>query len=62
MIEEDILEDLCVYDPRSPYFTELLDKPESKDCYCDNCFYGRSKLAIEILKLKTIIKNLNYEC
>ena len=39
---------LCNYDKRNPnYCPEFGDK--SDDCYCDNCFYGRDKLARELL-------------
>lgn len=33
---------------------ELNEKRNNPDCMCDNCFYGRTKLAKEILKLKGI--------
>jgi len=58
MNKEKIYENLCVKDCRSPYFVEdEYDniEPRSKDCYCDNCFYGRDKLAMEILRLKGIV-------
>jgi len=56
----NILESLCHYDRRNPigvvdYIAadELEDYPDSKslnkDCACDNCFYGRTKLALYAL-------------
>ena len=43
---------LCYYDKRNPESIERgspLRKNQS--CYCDNCFYGRTPLAEELLKL-----------
>ena len=55
----NVLDYICVHDPRSPYFNDLhyYDEPEDLPeprgkCFCDNCFYGRDKLAIEIIRLK----------
>ena len=64
MTENQVKTNLCVYDRRNPDFmiTEEYgyDKEDvgatgnfaKPNCYCDNCFYGRHKLAEEILKLK----------
>ena len=59
MKEEDIFWNLCNRDTRYPMFEDLYgnedaeDIPEPrKDCSCDNCFYGRDGLAMEILKLR----------
>lgn len=57
MTEHEILENLCYYDKRNPYYNELTDNSEHEyekrnPCFCDNCFYGRTKLANEILKLR----------
>ena len=53
----EIAEYLCNSDPRNPMYEYLYsgldeeDKPKpSPDCYCDNCFYGKTKLANELLK------------
>ena len=49
---------LCCYDPRNPDnarypgFSEVKRDP----CYCDNCFYGRTELAEEILRLKGLLE------
>lgn len=57
----EIASNLCYYDLRNPDGYKDLYDPEDdkdigayaqKDCSCDNCFYGRTKLAEYILKLK----------
>jgi len=63
MTREQVLEELCYYDIRNPNCG--LDEEELKErieiitrtlkgreywCSCDNCFYGRNKLAVELLK------------
>ena len=59
MKDSEIFDNLCVYDPLNPYYQEMMDigmydegeTPEPRDnCFCDNCFYGRDKLAVELLK------------
>ena len=62
---QEILENLCYYDKRNPDCTlddedikdheEMLRRQEKKlgykkGCSCDNCFYGRTKLAEELIK------------
>jgi len=64
MTREEILSNLCCYDERNPdcvfdkdeikLHKEVMQHPNYR-CYCDNCFYGRTKLAnyiIELLKKK----------
>lgn len=62
----EIFEKLCSYDTRNPngvayYLTKEEIKEEGytetakRDCYCDNCFYGKTELAEYILKLKSDI-------
>lgn len=56
-----ITEKLCYYDKRNPYghhifSDEELQRPEK--CSCDNCFYGRTKLAEELLNLLEEIDKL----
>lgn len=51
----EVKENLCSRDPRNPlYYTIYGDDDEPveprKDCACDNCFYGKDKLAVELLK------------
>ena len=60
MTIKEISENLCYYDKRNPDCTMDDEDIESyksllfkrkKDCSCDNCFYGRTKLAEELLKI-----------
>jgi hypothetical protein len=57
MKKEEILSNLCYHDKRNPDYDPGMDhldkdvRQENSPCYCDNCFYGRTKLAEEILKL-----------
>lgn len=58
-----ILLNLCYYDKRNPdndlEYLEMSEKEiedKKKDCHCDNCFYGRTELAEEILRLKELTK------
>lgn len=58
MTREEVCKQLCIKDKRNPdnelwYYQEwMLEDPEPRtDCYCDNCFHGRDRLAVEILKL-----------
>ena len=62
MDKQDRFKSLCVFDPRNLF--NCIDEDDSprdserKDvCYCDNCFYGRDKLANEILRLMEKNKN-----
>lgn len=55
---ETVLRSLCIADRRNPDwfihygFDEIEDVPDpGKNCSCDNCFYGRDRLAMEILRL-----------
>lgn len=63
MTIEEIKSNLCYYDRRNPEFSIIeeygYDKEEidatgdfpRKDCYCDNCFKGKTPLAEELLKI-----------
>ncbi len=67
MTTEEILKDLCYYDELNPegafvnetdtYTIEELKERSLRQndgaCYCDNCFYGRTKLANELLRYIT---------
>ena len=66
---KDVAINLCNYDTRNPegvisYLTEEEIKEEGlttkakDDCACDNCFYGRTKLAEYIIKLKDEINSV----
>lgn len=56
MEKNKVLENLCYYNIRNPNnILQMSDeighvKPQL-DCYCNNCFYGRTKLAEYILEL-----------
>jgi hypothetical protein len=58
MTLQEIYSNLCSKDKRSPSFEDLFYEEGDElpiprvGCFCDNCFYGRDKLALEILKLK----------
>ena len=62
----EIAEGLCAYDTRNPngvksFMTQEEIKEEGytatakRDCMCDNCFYGRTKLAQYILRIREAI-------
>lgn len=63
--EEDLcvidLTNLCYYDARNPDnnldFREddaSFDKDNNGNCYCDNCFYGRTILTKKLIKLQQL--------
>lgn len=55
---ENIENALCYYDPRNPAGIGG-GKPEN--CVCDNCFYGRTELAEEILKQQKNMKTIDIQ-
>ena len=55
--EREIKSNLCYYDPRNQNDSLGADEDEDypqprKKCSCDNCFYGRDKLAIQLLQAR----------
>ena len=59
MTLEEIHSNLCAYDKRNPDWNDLHGNDDDDDdevreprkgCFCDNCFYGRDVLAVELLK------------
>lgn len=59
MTIQEIYERLCYYDLRNSngvkdcqdlYENGVFGNHKKEDCMCDNCFYGRTKLAEELLK------------
>jgi len=46
-----VLENLCFYDPRNPFYDndEGIKRPDP--CYCDSCHKGKNELAEYILEL-----------
>ena len=56
---EKILENLCFYDKKNPdciYTEKEIQEYKKNPCYCDNCFYGRTKIAEKILQLISQLK------
>ena len=60
MTKEEMLllakENLCYYDKRNPdypadYCDEEITVEEKAECFCDNCFYGRTALAECIIQV-----------
>jgi len=49
---DEVCGNLCVYDARNTDYDFLDDEHPCTPCYCDNCIYGRNKLALEILRLR----------
>lgn len=59
MTADEIYKNLCIYDERYPLHNDLdLDNVKPDDCHCDNCFYGRNKLALHALKLREEIASI----
>lgn len=57
MTKKEISNYLCIYHPKHPEYkftTELYEENEKPkpggDCCCDNCYYGRYELALELFK------------
>jgi hypothetical protein len=51
----NVYEYLCWYDQRSDHYT---GGERKEDCFCDNCFYGRTELAEKILDQEDEIDRL----
>jgi len=65
----NIYDNLCVYDKRSEFYKDLTYGLEKEDipkprenCFCDNCFHGRDRLALEILRLREAHEAILHEC
>lgn len=60
----DPCKSLCTYDKRNPYGylscgpidDDDVAQPRQQGCACDNCFYGRDKLAMEVIRLRAALK------
>lgn len=52
----EIYSNLCIRDKRNPDHNYIYEDDEipipRKDCFCDSCFRGNDKLALEIIRLK----------
>ena len=62
MNKSEVYENLCFRDKRNPIHIDVFDDDEDApiprvDCFCDNCFHGRDKLALEILKCHSLQSN-----
>lgn len=57
MDTKSIYSNLCNYDKRNPESTvETYEEAIPRtNCHCDNCFYGRDKLALEIISLNELL-------
>lgn len=63
LVSDEILSNLCSYDERNPIgvysYTSQEDVNDIKeprdDCSCDSCFYGKDRLALEIIRLVTTL-------
>jgi len=53
-----ILSNLCYYDPRHPDYDKEEAKPRKEFCTCDNCFYSRTPLAEELIRIKTELSKI----
>lgn len=61
MTTPEVYERLCWYDKRNPNYVEQNENDIRAPrilCVCDNCFYGRDKMAMEIIKLQEEITAL----
>ena len=51
----NVYEKLCYSDPRNPYYVPPLDDDDVRiprnGCACDNCYYGKDAMALEIIRL-----------
>ena len=56
----DVYSKLCTKDRRSPHWNDIYGADDDdiseprKNCACDNCYYGRDELALEIIRLSRI--------
>jgi len=56
MTINEIKSNLCYWDSRNPEGVGVDDQDLTNviECHCDNCLYGRTKLAEELIKLINI--------
>ena len=57
----EILRNLCIYDKRNPDRHKGDEEKPTPDCKCDNCFYGRTGLAEELLKQQAQLIQANLD-
>jgi hypothetical protein len=65
MKESEVFGRLCIRDKRNPMHLDIYGDceadeipPVREDCFCDNCFYGRDRLALEIIEKGKILPEL----
>ena len=56
---EEVYEQLCWYDKRNPNQIHDVDQdvvvPRRDNCACDNCYNGKDRLAMEVLRLQKLL-------
>ena len=59
MREKEVFDRLCIRDKRNTMHLDIYGDyepdeipPVREDCSCDNCFYGRDRMALEIIRLR----------
>jgi len=59
----NIYDKLCVYDRRRDdnLCGETGIDATPNDCHCDNCFYGRTELAEQVINLTEQIERLEWD-
>jgi hypothetical protein len=59
MLSDLVKDNLCMYDKDSAHFIPYEEwepeHPPRVRCYCDNCYYGRDKLAVRIKELELLL-------
>ena len=58
MKQETIFENLCYYDKHNPENAMFTEEHAEGRCFCNNCFYGITPLAEEILSQNLRTSNL----
>lgn len=61
MTRKDLYERLCRYDARNPAKLDPDEDTPKKGCSCDNCFYGRHKLANLALDLMDQVEAFQHD-
>ena len=63
MDKKVVFQNLCIQDIRNPLHADIygdhtpeeMAEKAKMQCWCDNCFYGRNELALEILHLRSLL-------
>lgn len=55
-----LFDDLCYKDNRNPMYSDIYDEDDNPtprvDCFCDNCFSGKDRIALVALALLKALK------